>query len=258
MATQYDSIVLEYDDFRKMPGALFEKHNVEKTLSPFLKGAKVLDLACGSGHYSNLFISWGASQVVGVDISPGMISNAKVRSRSDRLTFLVGDCSQPLSVPGGPFDIVFAGWLLNYAPDSATLTNMYRNISTNLKDGGRFFGVMQYPTEDPRGQLEILRKNRPQSYEYVTLEYAGDVEDGISVYVIADRPTKFEFKTYWLKESVHKEAAQQGGLMGEWKLEYPTLPEDDSEILGGVVDKDDDRAKLEKVAHFGLVMIDKE
>lgn len=129
MATQYDSIASEFNDFRTMPGSLIELHNVEKTLRPFLNGARVLDLACGSGHYSDLFVSWGAAQVVGVDISPGMISNAKARFASDNLTFLVGDCSQPLSVPGGLFDIVFGGYLLNYAPDRASLTNMYRNIA---------------------------------------------------------------------------------------------------------------------------------
>lgn len=232
MTTQYDSITLKYNAFRKMPGALFEKHTVEKTLRPLIKGAKVLDLGCGSGHYSNLFISWGAAQVVGVDISPGMISNAKARSESDRVTFLVGDCSQPLSIPGGPFDIVFEGWLLNYAPDRASLTNMYRNIATNLKDGGRFFGLKPYPTEDPRGQLELMQKYKPQSYEYVSLKYVGDVEDGVAFLACAERPAKFEFKAYWLRESVYKEAAQQGGLTGEWKWEHPTLPEDDREILG--------------------------
>ncbi|KAI4238293.1 MAG: hypothetical protein LQ349_001215 [Xanthoria aureola] len=258
MATQYDSIASEFNDFRTMPGSLIELHNVEKTLRPFLNGARVLDLACGSGHYSDLFVSWGAAQVVGVDISPGMISNAKARFASDNLTFLVGDCSQPLSVPGGLFDIVFGGYLLNYAPDRASLTNMYRNIATNLKDGGRFFVVMDYPTEDPRGHLEMTQKHRPQLLDYVSLECVGDVEDGISFLLRAERPTRFEFKAYWLKESVYKEAAQQGGLTGDWKWEHPILPEDDSEIWERTADRAGDRAKLERVGYFALVRIDKD
>ncbi|KAL8995423.1 MAG: hypothetical protein Q9169_004835 [Polycauliona sp. 2 TL-2023] len=260
MSTQYDSIVSEYDAFRTMPAALFEKHNVEKLLTPLVKGANVLDLACGSGFYSNYLVSWGASRVVGVDISPGMISNAKARSTSDKLTFLVGDCSQPMSVPGGPFDMVFASWLFGYAPDSASLTRMFHNISTNLKEGGIFAGVVQYPTEDPRSRLELMRNSRPKVYDYVTVEYAGDVEDGISSHLTATRPRKLDFKTFWLKESVYKKAARDGGLTGEFDWTYPILPEDDSDILGDVADedKDADRAAIEKMPDFALLRIDKE
>ncbi|KAI4105743.1 MAG: hypothetical protein LQ339_003305 [Xanthoria mediterranea] len=150
------------------------------------------------------------------------------------------------------------GWLLNYAPDRVGLTNMYRNIATNLKDGGRFFGLKPYPTEDPRGQLELMQEYKPQSYEYVSLKYVGDVEDGVSFLACAERPAKFEFKAYWLKESVYKEAARQGGLTGECKWDHPTLPEDDSEILGEAGDMDGDRAKLERVGRFALVRIDKD
>ncbi|KAL8675468.1 MAG: hypothetical protein Q9168_000169 [Polycauliona sp. 1 TL-2023] len=256
MSTQYDSIVSEYDDFRTMPAALFEKHNVEKTFGPLVKGANVLDLACGSGFYSNLLVSWEASKVIGVDISPGMISNAKAKSTSEKLSFLVGDCSQPMSIPGGPFDIVFAGWLLGYAPNRARLTQMFDNISTNLKEGGSFVGIVQRPTEDPRGQLELW-KDRPRAYEYFTVEYAGDVEDGVYAHLVSERP-KLDFMTHWLRESVYKTAARSGGLTGKFNWTYPTLPEDDRAIVGDVADKEAERRGIERLPHFALLRIDKE
>lgn len=117
---------------------------------------------------------------------------------------------------------------------------------------------MDYPTEDPRGHLEMTQKHRPQLLDYVSLECVGDVEDGISFLLRAERPTRFEFKAYWLKESVYKEAAQQGGLMGDWKWEHPILPEDDSEIWERTADRAGDRAKLERVGYFALVRIDKD
>lgn len=61
--------------------------------------------------------------------------------KTDKITFQVGDCSQPLNLHDGPFDLVWAGWLLNYAPDPQTLASMWRVVHDNLKPGGRFVGV---------------------------------------------------------------------------------------------------------------------
>jgi len=123
MSTQYDEIGSSYDALKRLPAAILERNNLHATLTPFLTqpNTAVLDLACGTGYYSSLALSWGASRVVGVDISPGMITAADSQ-RSDtnksKLTFVVGDCTQPLHLPpeaAGPFDIVLGAWLLNYA-----------------------------------------------------------------------------------------------------------------------------------------------
>ncbi|KAL8790189.1 MAG: hypothetical protein Q9213_000720 [Squamulea squamosa] len=258
MSTQYDAIVSPYNDFRKMPGSLLERHIVQKTLTPFIKGAKMLDLACGSGYYTNLFISWGASTVVGVDISPGMISDARAASVSDKITFLVGDCSQPTTFPGAPFDIVFGAWILNYAPNGAALTNMFRTISVNLKDGGRFFGITPPPSEDPRGRLEDAEKHKPLFYDYVTMDFTRDVDDGISARASINKPAKFEFHYFCLKESVYRRAARDGGMNGDPKWINPTLPADDRGILGACEYKEEEWAKFEKVPHFAIIMAEKQ
>ncbi|KAL8733030.1 MAG: hypothetical protein Q9166_002428 [cf. Caloplaca sp. 2 TL-2023] len=258
MSTQYDSIVSPYKDFRKLPAALLEKHNVERIVRPFIKGAKVLDLACGSGHYSHLFIEWGAEHVIGVDISPAMISEAQSLSPSSpNLQFSVGDCSKPTSFPQGPFDIVFGAWLLNYAPTKTAMTDMFRNISLNLKAGGRFFGVTQAQTEDPRGHLEAVQKSKPLFYDYLSIERTADVEDGISARVTATKPRNFEFINFHLKGSVYEQAAKDGGMKGRLVWRYPSLPDDDSTILGGYEHPEEEWAKFVKVPHFAIVTVEK-
>ncbi|KAL8652924.1 MAG: hypothetical protein Q9226_004065 [Calogaya cf. arnoldii] len=103
-----------------------------------------------------------------VDIAPGMISNAKAALTSDRLTFLVGDCSQPSSFPGGPFDIVFTGWLFNNACDSATTTNMFRTVSANLHNGGRFFG--EIPGDNANKEEERAKFEKIPEFAVVMIE----------------------------------------------------------------------------------------
>ena len=76
-STQYDSIGLAYESMKKLPAALLERQNLQSVITPFITNAKVLDLACGTGYYSRLLLSWGASKVVGVDISPKMVEVAQ-------------------------------------------------------------------------------------------------------------------------------------------------------------------------------------
>ena len=52
MPAQYDTIQAPYDEIRKSSIALIERANVQETLASFIKDARVLDLACGSGFYS--------------------------------------------------------------------------------------------------------------------------------------------------------------------------------------------------------------
>ena len=52
MSTQYDDIGATYEEMRKLPISVLQDANVEAAVVPFVKGAKVLDLACGTGYYS--------------------------------------------------------------------------------------------------------------------------------------------------------------------------------------------------------------
>ena len=101
MTSQYETIQASYDEIRKTSNALIERANVQETLAPFIRDARVLDLACGSGFYSHHFPSWGASKVVGVDISPAMIKEARsaspsIHSNSATIDFQIADCSRPV------------------------------------------------------------------------------------------------------------------------------------------------------------------
>lgn len=72
MRAQYDNLAADYPDVQYLPGAGIEEVNVRAAIGT-LNGARCVDLACGDGHYSRLLLSWGANEVIGVDISEKML-----------------------------------------------------------------------------------------------------------------------------------------------------------------------------------------
>ena len=227
MSTQYNNIQGPYDYMRTQSIALIESENVQDTLKPFIRDAKVLELACGSGHYTYDFLKWGAKSVVGVDISSVMIEEARRRGKAlgdpaKSVDFILSDCGKPTSYKGGPFDVVFGAWLLNYAPDHAALVEMFRNIALNLKDGGHFVGVTLPGAQDPLAFLESEKKLRPPPLGSGLLYYnfINRVEDGIFFNAHADTQVGVvDFDCYHLRKDIYDSAAKEGGLQSiHWDI----------------------------------------
>ncbi|KAL9598426.1 MAG: hypothetical protein Q9219_004516 [cf. Caloplaca sp. 3 TL-2023] len=215
MSSQYDALVAPYNELRKLPGERLEIYNMQQAIKGYITGANILELACGSGHYSHLLVAWGAAQVVGVDISKEIIAAAEATASSDRERFLVADCTVPQKFEGGPFDIVFGGWLLNYARSGAEMANMFRTINLNLKTGGRFFGVTPFPTEDPRRLCEMALQRRPLFWDRLFVDPVDDVDCGITTLITAEiEPQKIQIETYYLSKNVYEKAAKEGGMNG--------------------------------------------
>jgi len=68
---------------------------------------RVLDLACGEGYGSRLMLDWGASEVVGVDVSEESITNANACFGREGLRYLRGDAEKvDLLLGGETFDLI--------------------------------------------------------------------------------------------------------------------------------------------------------
>lgn len=63
-------------------------------------GARVLDIACGTGVLFGDYIARGAAHVTAVDISPEMARIAREKAEGSCITVLCGD-AQELDLPGG-------------------------------------------------------------------------------------------------------------------------------------------------------------
>jgi toxoflavin synthase len=247
--TQYDSLYNTYGSIHDLPIDCAIIPNVERLVRPYIKGAKVLELACGAGHLTRFLLDWGAAWITAVDISKGMIDTAKADILSnpkykDKVTFMLSDASIPFSAPlpgesssDGKFDLVFAAWLLNYAPDLPTMTAMFKNISKHLKPGGVFITVLPNPEDDPKICIDHVCAHDELGYGYYievlnTLKvYVGDeTVKGYHVSVKFKTNPPVEFGNYYLSKKVHERAAPDGGMKGELRWERATLPEDEEEL----------------------------
>lgn len=231
MPTQYDNIGKRYKGFSDLPPADIQSASILKYLGN-VEGLSCLDLACGLGDWSRFLIEQGASQTTGVDVSESMIKAARESVPEDKQTkmsFFVGDCSKALRVDGGPFDLVFAAWLLNYAPDFNTMLSMWRVIHDNLKPGGRFVGVtpntfcpMFEPFDDSYG------------ISVVPIEQIG--ERGWKCRLTAHiEPEPVQFDTYHFLHDFYERAAAEAGMSDvRW---HPAIPPDDERKDNGFWDK---------------------
>ena len=247
MSTQYNQIQVPYGLIRRNTISLLERENIRTTILPYIKDARILDLACGSGHYTYPFLAWGAASVVGVDISSSMLDAArrscpadvtllesppsppttpgteKDHERKKTVAFVEADVGQHpggvLFGTGGGFDVVFGAWLLNYAPHRAALTDFYKTIARNLRDGGVFLSITVPPTPSPRDSIATIRALRPWergAQGGLLYECLGDVDDGVASRmhgrtVLGD----FEFDFWWLVQGCYESCAREGGLGGE-------------------------------------------
>lgn len=161
-SSQYNQIVDAYSILyppdgegpASFPLAAIESHQLYLAVTDpavDIRGKRVLELACGSGHYSTKLLNWGAASVTGMDISTGMLEAGRKSAAArgipaSKLNLVHGDATdEELIVHGAPFDVVTGCWLLNYAPDTATMTKMYKFIGRNLRPGGYWVGLSVQP-----------------------------------------------------------------------------------------------------------------
>jgi SAM-dependent methyltransferase len=147
--TVYDRHAAFYVDFvdrgREAVAARDYDHllaRIEARLGDALAGARVCDLCCGEGYLGRWLMRRGAREVVGVDLSRGLIEVAKARADSDRLSYFIEDAGRLDQVPGGPFDAVVCNMALQDVADQRALFAGVRGV---LNRGGAFVVSLLHP-----------------------------------------------------------------------------------------------------------------
>ena len=101
-------------------------------------GARVLEVACGSGGVATRIAERFEAAVVGVDINEAAVKAASARAASsgvqDRARFQAVDADRPLPFPDGSFDALFCNDAINHLFDrQAVLADWHRVLGK----GGR-------------------------------------------------------------------------------------------------------------------------
>ncbi|WP_034630143.1 class I SAM-dependent methyltransferase [Desulfotruncus alcoholivorax] len=97
------------------------------------KGARVLDVACGTGILTPILLNCVGKQgkVTGIDFAPKMIDIAKAKNNEPNVSFVVADV-EDLPFDDDSFDYVFCNGALPHFPDiMAALEEMKRVLRNN-------------------------------------------------------------------------------------------------------------------------------
>ena len=101
-----------------------------------LRGARILDVGCGTGWLSAALSPFG--EVTGTDLSEGAVEEA--RNAHPKVAFHCGDF---LSLPlVGPFDLIVSADVLAHVADQQAFT---RRVAGLLRPGGTFLLMTQNP-----------------------------------------------------------------------------------------------------------------
>jgi SAM-dependent methyltransferase len=239
MSTNYNTIAREYQQAKQHP---WRRHIEAFTLAELIgdaTGLAALDLACGEGFYTRFLKRSGAAVVVGVDISRGMIDLAR-KEEAERplgIEYHVGDARQ-VDMPGR-FDLVVAGYLLNYARSREELLQMCQAIARCLKPGGRFVTVNNNPAQPPEffastGKYGFVKELPDGTGEgslvvfRIFLEGRGEIE--LTNYLLSTATHEWAFRTAGFREVLWhaphlSPAGEQEHEPGYWNafLEHPPV-----------------------------------
>jgi SAM-dependent methyltransferase len=140
----------------------------ELRLLPDVRGARVLELGCGSGHSLAYLADRGAAELWGLDLSPAQLAlaAATLRTRGHAARLLEAPMeADPAAVglPAAHFDLVLSVYALGWTTDlDATLASVARA----LRSGGVFLFSWEHPVYaclDAAGGEVVLR--RPYAHE---------------------------------------------------------------------------------------------
>jgi 2-polyprenyl-3-methyl-5-hydroxy-6-metoxy-1,4-benzoquinol methylase len=139
---------------QRYDGGVHAKHRLTAYHDFFVSrvkaGERVLDVGCGYGAVAHSLARRAEAVVVGIDLDPGNIAEARRRFAHPRLTFVVGDATQTL--PGGEFDVVVASNVIEHIERRA---EFYRAVQARARPAR---WLVRVPMIDRDWQVPLRRE----------------------------------------------------------------------------------------------------
>ncbi|WP_437192745.1 class I SAM-dependent methyltransferase [Planctomicrobium sp. SH527] len=219
MTTDYNqgSTAEQYKQAKEDPWrSRIETFSLMKVLGD-LQGQRVVDAACGEGHFTRKLRNAGAAEVVGFDISERMIDLARSQESQQKLgiEYCVADARD--AVAQQDYDLVASAWLLVYARTRAELDQMCHGLASRLRSGGRF---VTFTTNPGLYHFDQRADYRKYGFE---IALADDVEEGAPIqWRIPVGDSVLEIENYYLPVSSYEEAFQKAGF-SDFRIHDPEL-----------------------------------
>lgn len=128
--------------YRDNPVRRGEIEDEKKRLTDLVNGKRVLELACGSGYWTQV-MSETASDITAVDLSPEMLREAAKKSFGCRVDFREADMVEPFGIVP-PVDLVALGFWFSHQPKEE-YERFFETIAAPLAPAGKIWMVDNNP-----------------------------------------------------------------------------------------------------------------
>jgi demethylmenaquinone methyltransferase/2-methoxy-6-polyprenyl-1,4-benzoquinol methylase len=209
-APYYDAVYLKPE--RSSDIAFLVQH-----LRNRFNGRKVLEVACGTGYWTQ-HIASTASKLVATDGTAEPLSFAQLRPGTENVAFLQAD-AYTLPTEIGTFTAAFAGLWFSHVPIASRI-QFLNSLHARLSPGARVLlldnGKVQqkdFPIAetDSDGNTYQLRQLRDGSIHRVLKNFPSEDEMQILLEPYSDKFVYQELENFWLCEYKLREALQSTG-----------------------------------------------
>jgi SAM-dependent methyltransferase len=184
-----------------------------------VSGKKVLDVACGDGHFTRLLRRAGAAEAVGLDISERMIELARRQEAQQPLgiEYVVGDASTVVSPPQD-YDVVACAYLMVYARSRAELADMCAGLASRVRPGGRFVTINVNP--------DLYHYRPPADYRKYGFDVrlADHVDEGAPInFTVLVGDSGLQIENYYLPTEAYRSGLEAAGFT-DVAVHQPVVP----------------------------------
>jgi demethylmenaquinone methyltransferase/2-methoxy-6-polyprenyl-1,4-benzoquinol methylase len=134
LAEYYRRRAAEYEAVYAKPERQADLASLREEIPARLRGARVLEIACGTGYWTEL-ISRAASSLAATDVAEEPMRIAQAKSYSGSVTFLAAD-AYALPEALGKFDAAFAGFWWSHVPRER-IGEFLGSLHARLEPGAR-------------------------------------------------------------------------------------------------------------------------
>jgi ubiquinone/menaquinone biosynthesis C-methylase UbiE len=206
MHDYYAARAREYDQIYLKPERQSDLREIERWVPEVLSGRSVLEVACGTGYWTQI-LAPRCDSVVAIDASPETLLIAQSRVSPDRTHFLLGD-AYDLPVASARFNGAFAGFWWSHVP-RARINEFLRGFHAALTPGAkvvlldnRFVPGSSTPISEADGEgntYQVRSLSDGSSYR-VLKNFPSRQELFESVTGLVSEVNYHEWQSYWALE----------------------------------------------------------
>lgn len=148
----YQERAPEYEQiyYRDVPDRRRELDDIAAELEKLAAGKKILELACGTGYWTQVMTK-RASSITATDISSEMITQAKKKEYTCPVDFVQADLEDPPFTPGS-FDLVILGFWLSHQPKER-YDQLFEAMNDMLRTDGQIWMIDNNPPAEPSSPI---------------------------------------------------------------------------------------------------------